>query len=237
MVRSVSICFVLVLFCFSMTARADRLQLANGDEIEGELLQMSGDTVKFRHEILGTFTVPRHQIHAIELGKQRGGERIMADGSKAPPETPEEVIDRLVNPDVNRAAVKQLEKGRKRHETPQGAVEQLRQEGVDAKMMGQLHGMLPGFGSPEVQKHFQDRVTGLMSGSLSINDIRNEAIDARDQLKELMDDLGPGGEALGGYYGILDGFIKKTDPDKPQSPPGIPPLAPEPITPQPIPPQ
>ena len=232
MTRSRTFCLALVLLSFPVTARGDRLQLANGDEVEGELLEMSADQVKFRHAILGTFTVPRHQIHAIELGKQRGNERIMADGSQAPAETPEEVIDRLVNPNVNPGAVRKMEKGRKRHATAQGVVEQLREEGVDAKTMGQLHAMLPGFGSPEVQKHFQDRVTGLMSGSLTINDIRNEAIDVRDQLKELMDDLGPGGEALGGYYGILDGFIQKTDPNAPLTLPGIPPLTPGPIPPQ-----
>ncbi len=80
----------------------------------------------------------------------------MADGSKAPPETPEQVIDRLVNPDVNPSAVEKLEQGRQQHTTPQGPVEQLRREGVDAKTMGHLHAILPGFGSPEVQKHFQD---------------------------------------------------------------------------------
>ena len=211
---------------------ADRLQLANGDEIEGELLEVSGGQIKFRHPVLGTFSVPRNQVHAIELGKQRGRNRIMADGTEAPPETPEEVIDRLVNPEMTPAKVKQLEKGAERHDTPQGAVEQLRREGVNAQMMGGLHGMLPGFGSPEVQDIFEDRVTGLMNGSLTINDIRNEAIDVRDQLKELMDDLGPGGEALRGYYGILDGFIQKTDPKAPRSVPGIKPLTPSPIPPQ-----
>lgn len=222
----------LMLLVAPAALRADRLQLANGDEIEGELLEMSGDEIKFRHPVLGTFTVKRNQVHAIELGEQRGGNRIMADGTEAPPETPEEVIDRLVNPEMTPAKVKQLEKGAERHKTPQGAVEQLRREGVNARMMGGLHSMLPGFGSPEVQKIFEDRVTGLMSGSLTINDIRDEAIDVRDQLKELMDDLGPGGEALRGYYGILDGFIQKTDPNAPLTVPGIEPLTPSPIPPQ-----
>lgn len=225
-------CIAVVLLSLPLTVRADRLQLSNGDEIEGELLEMSGDQVKFRHPILGTFTIPRQQVHAIELGEQRGGNRLLADGTTAPPETAEEVIDRLVNPDLNRAAVKEAEKGSQRHATPQDAVEQLRNEGVDAKRMSQLHSMVPGFGSPVVQQHFQDRVTGLMNGSLTINDIRNEAIDARDQLKELMDELGPGGEALRGYYGILDGFIEKTDPSAPRSTPGIPPLTPQPIPPR-----
>jgi hypothetical protein len=231
MPRRRRIIFGLLLASFPLVAHADRLQLANGDEIEGELLEVSGERVKFRHSILGTFTVPRQHIHAIELGKQRGGERIMADGSQAPPETPKEVIDRLINPDVKRQTVKTLERGHKRHATPQAAVEQLRQQGVDAKMMGQLHAMLPGFGSPEVQKHFQDRVNGLMSGSLSINDIRDEAIQVRDQLKELMDELGSDGQALGGYYGILDGFIQKTDPNAPRTVPGIAPRTPNPIPP------
>lgn len=89
MARFRTFCFAFVLLSFPINAHADRLQLANGDEIEGELLEMSSDQVKFRHAILGTLTVPRHQVHAVELGKQRGHERIMADGSTAPPETPE----------------------------------------------------------------------------------------------------------------------------------------------------
>lgn len=141
MIPSRACCIAVLLLSLPMTVRADRLQLSNGDEIEGELLEISANEVKFRHPILGTFTVPRHQIHAVELGKDRGGKRIM-------------------------------------------------------------------------------------------DDIRNEAIDARDQLKELMDELGPGGEALRGYYGILDGFIEKTDPNAPRSIPGIAPLTPKPIPPQ-----
>ena len=210
-------------------AHADRLQLANGDEIEGDLIEMKDGVIKFRHAILGTFTLPRDQVHAVEMGKERGGERIMADGSKAPPETPEEVMDRLINPEMNRRAVEELSKTGKKHATPEGAIEQLRREGVDGQTMNMLHGLLPGFGSPKVQSHFEDRVTGLMTGSLTVNDIRDEAIEVRGQLKELMDELGPSGQALQGYYGILDGFIEKTDPKKPMRPSGIAPLAPTPI--------
>ncbi len=212
--------------------QADRLQLSNGDEIEGDLIEMSGNTIKFRHSVLGELTVPRDRVHAVELGKERGGKRIMSDGSEAPPETPEEVMERLINPNLNEGSLKEIGKNAKRHPSPEDAVEQLRREGVSGKTMSQLHGLLPGFGSPKVQDHFQDRVTGLMTGSLTINDIREEAIDVRDQLEELMEELGPSGEALRGYHGILDGFIQKTDPEKPLTVPGIPPLTPKPIAPQ-----
>ena len=204
---------------------ADRLQLSNGDEIQGKLIEMTKGVIKFEHEVLGVFAVPRDRVHAVELGPKRGGNRITADGREVGPETPEQVIDRLVNPDMNPEAVKKLEKGAPRLATPQDAVDQLRREGVDAKTMTQLHSLLPGFGSPEVQDAFRGRVEGLMTGSLSINDLRNEAIEVRGQLQELMDDLGPNGAALGGYYGILDGFIKKTDPAKPLTPPIIKPRA------------
>jgi len=215
MIRAVPVTALLILFTVSVIpARADWLHLSSGDAIKGKLIEMSPQQVKFRHEVLGEITIPRDRVHAIVLGEFQGGERIMADGSKAEPETPQEVIDRLVNPEFDAKAVQKLERGAKRQSTPQDAVEQLRREGIDPQLTDQLHLMLPGFGSPKVQDHFQSRVQGLMDGSITINDIRNEAIDARDQLQVLMDDLGPSGAALQGYFGILDNFIKKTEPKK-----------------------
>ena len=58
-----------------------------------------------------------------------------------------------------------------------------------------------------------DRVGGLMSGRISIDDIRDDAIDARDQIRDLEKDLGPqASRALEGYLSILDGFIQETAP-------------------------
>jgi len=218
---------LLALTFLTLPVRADWLQLSNGDTFQGELMEMSLKEVKLKHEILGEITIPRDRVHAIVLGDFQAGKRVMADGTEAEPETPEEVIDRLVNPDFDSKAVQKLEQGAKRQKTPYDAVEQLRREGIDTKLTDSLHLMLPGFGSPKVQEHFHSRVDGLMNGSISINDIRNEAIDARDQLQVLMDELGPSGAALQGYFGILDNFIQKTDPKII----GPPPEAPTPTTP------
>ena len=58
-----------------------------------------------------------------------------------------------------------------------------------------------------------NRVGGLMLGRISIDDIRNDAIDARDQIRDLEKDLGPqASRALEGYLSILDGFIQETAP-------------------------
>jgi hypothetical protein len=78
--------------------------------------------------------------------------------------------------------------------------------------MNELRLRLPGFASPEVKSYFDDRVGGLISGAVSLEDIRQDAIGARDQLIDLKKDLGPDAAALDGYLGILEGFIRATAP-------------------------
>ena len=56
-------------------------------------------------------------------------------------------------------------------------------------------------------------VSGLLSGRLTVNDIRAEAKSAVDQLKELKRDLGEdGGGAFDGYLAILENFLRETAP-------------------------
>ena len=96
-----------------------------------------------------------------------------------------------------------------------------------AAELEKLKKQMPLLAAPEVQNYVNKLLGGLMSGSLSINDIRNEAIRARDETKAAIKDLGPEAEqALGGYLGILDRFIKETEPKSP------PPTAPQPTTPR-----
>lgn len=203
------------------SAQAEIIELHNGDIIQADLLQVTEKTLRIRHEVFGEVDIPRAKVHAIVMGdrKSPNAKKIKPDGSDAKQETPKEIIDRLVNKDFGPKAVKELEKDAKRQQTPQDAVEQLRREGIDPDLQRSLHLMLPGFGTPEVQGYFNSRVDGLMKGTLDIGDIRNDAIDARDQLKEIMDDLGQDGAALQGYYSILDNFIQKTKPAGEQSEP------------------
>ena len=220
-------------FCLFQTAslQADVIELDNGDVIHGTLLKIDEKTLRISNEILGEVNIPRARVHAIVLGHPTKGKRIKPDGSEAEQETPKQIIDRLVNKEFGPDSIKQLEKGAKRQPTPQDAVDQLRREGVDPELKRQLHMLLPGFGTPEVQGYFNSRVDGLMAGTMNIQNIRNDAINARDQLQEIMDDLGQDGVALRGYFSILDNFIKKTEPlngekaipqpeDKPGAKPG-----------------
>jgi hypothetical protein len=196
-----------------VSLHAEVIQLNSGETIHGKLLSVNDKTLKIRHEIFGDMEIPRDKVLAIVLGQLSDGKLVKPDGTDAEPETPKQVIDRLVNKEFGPKTVEQLEQGAKRQSTPQDAVDQLRREGVDPRLTDQLHLMLPGFGAPEVQDYFNGKVSGLMDGSVTLQDIRKDAINARDQLNEIMEDLGPDAAALQGYFSILDNFIKKTAPE------------------------
>jgi hypothetical protein len=69
--------------------------------------------------------------------------------------------------------------------------------------------------SPEAKKYFTDRVGGLMSGKVKIDDVRNDAKKVMKELEELKADLGDqSGAALDGYLSILNKFLDETEPDQ-----------------------
>lgn len=148
--------------------RADVVELDNGEVLRGDLIEMSAKDVKFRHEILGEITIPRDRIHAIVMPKaklKRGGVPRKAERSPdAGPETPKEVIDRLVNKEFDAESVRRMGEKAKQHNSPQDALEQLRREGVPAGLDDQLRLALPGFGAPKVQDYYGSRVRGLIDG-------------------------------------------------------------------------
>lgn len=224
-----SIFAMLVVFSVALPkVHAELIQLDSGETIQGEVLKITRTHLQLRHEIFGEIEIPRDRVHSIILGDPKTGKIIKPDGSDAKPETPAEVIDRLANKDFGPQAIERLEKGAKRQPIPEDAVEQLRREGVDPQLTDRLHLMLPGFGTPEVQSYFNGRVQGLMNGSITLQNIRDDAINARNQLHEIMEDLGPDAAALQGYYSILDNFIEKTAPPDPRPKPQYPSPAPDP---------
>ena len=66
-------------------------------------------------------------------------------------------------------------------------------------------------GSPEATRKYDEMVSGLLSGQLSVGDIRQQAQSAAAQLREMKRELGPeADESLDGYLQVLDSFIKET---------------------------
>jgi hypothetical protein len=65
---------------------------------------------------------------------------------------------------------------------------------------------------PEAKAKFQELFGGLMSGSLSVDDIRGQARSAVAQLKELKREAGDDTGLLDGYLTILEKFLGEAAP-------------------------
>lgn len=101
--------------------------------------------------------------------------------------------------------------------SPDDLLKQL--EGGNSPELEEIQKNLPLLAAPEVQGYFRKQVGGLIDGSITVNDIRKEAIRARDETKAAVKDLGPDAEAaLAPYLGILERFIRETEPKSAPTP-------------------
>ncbi|MEQ8790046.1 MAG: hypothetical protein RIC55_27365 [Pirellulaceae bacterium] len=220
MLRASSIVCTALLLAVSFTAaRADTLRLVNGDTISGKVVSVDDKNVTLQSDTLGRITLPRDKVAAMVFGDAPAASPDKQVDSAAPGDVkidkndkPEDIIRKLIPKGFNREAIEAMAAGAKRAVNPDDVIRQLREAGgVDPAIRRELSLKIPGFTAPAVQGYFDKQVNGLMSGDISLGDIRNDAVDVRDQLEKLKKDLGPSGEALNGYLDILNGFIQETD--------------------------
>jgi hypothetical protein len=216
-------CTALLLAVSFAAARGDTLRLANGDTINGKVIAVDDKNVTLESETFGRITLPRSKVVGLVFGDAPAASNVQAEA--APGEVridkgvkidkndkPEDIIRKLIPKGFDRKAIEKMAAGAKKATNPEDVIRQLREAGgVDPAIRRQLSLQIPGFTSPAVQSYFDEKVNGLMSGDLSLGDIRNDAVDVRDQLEALKKDLGPSGEALNGYLDILNGFIRETE--------------------------
>lgn len=181
----------LFLVC-AQQAAADSVQLLNGEVLKGKVLLLDDKKVSLESESLGKVTIAREKVATIILGDAKPP-ALAAEPKVGPaPAIPGSVED---------------------------AFKQLKGSGANPKDVSELQKLFPELASPEASKYFDETVKGVMSGKKNIQDIRNDAIKARDELKKLTDDLGPDVEAATKpYLNILEKFIRETTPnDEPKT--------------------
>ncbi len=67
---------------------------------------------------------------------------------------------------------------------------------------------------PEAQQKFNALVSGLLDGSITVQDVQREARTAAERVRALKKELGPDASfALDGYLAILDQFLKEAPPE------------------------
>jgi hypothetical protein len=190
---------------FVARARADMLELTNGDHYSGTIVAMDATNIQFRSEIQGLLTIPRTKIAAISL---RSPANVAAPGAGAsdPAGVTSAVISQLSSPP-------QMPLPRPAARTgpgPDAVISQLKQQGPDAGMMNQIQQQVFGQSSPEATEMFNNMIAGLASGTITVDNIRAQARDAIGQIEEAKKDLGGDsdtGSLLDGYAAILQRFV------------------------------
>ena len=185
-------CSVLLLSAAGFWLRADQVEMQNGDRYFGKVLSLTTNRVVMKSDVLGTVNLPRENVATISLGQNAA-----TNTSRAPAMTNGESGAPSValtngNPDLSGA---------------------FRQLGPNTNFIRQVQAQFLSGAGDEANNKFNGMVSGLLSGRLTVNDIRAEAKSAADQLKELKRDLGEdGGGALDGYLAILENFLRETAP-------------------------
>ena len=172
----------------SIFPRGDQVQMQNGDRYFGRVLSLNTNTLVLQSDVLGSVRLPRGKVALITLGTA----------------TPTNAAGAMGAPNNRPAA-------------PTNAVldlsASLRDLGANTNFIRQVQAQFLGDAGPEANNKFNEMVGGLMSGKLTLNDIRTEAKSAAAQLRDLKRDLGDdAGWALDGYLAILENFLRETAP-------------------------
>lgn len=182
------------IFAAAVWLRADQLQMQNGELFSGRVLSVSADAVVLESETLGKISVPRKKVASLAFGTNSIAPVTASNVShvSAPTNLPSAaalMVPATTNTDLSAA---------------------LHRPGMDMNFIQQIREQMLG-SSPAAASKYDEMVGGLMSGSLSLNDLRREAKAAADQIRELKHELGPeAGDALDGYLAQLNSFLKET---------------------------
>ena len=184
-------CAALVLFLAPGWLRADQVEMQNGDRYAGHVLSLNTNTVVLQSDVLGTLRLPRAKVAVITLGSMPANSPALPALTNAPG----------------------LALSTARTNKPPKLSPAFAQLGASTNLIQQVQKQFLSGAGPEANNKFNELLGGLMSGKLSLDDIRAEAKTAADQLRALKRE---GGEETGfatdAYLAILDHFLKETAP-------------------------
>jgi hypothetical protein len=175
-----------------LCARADQVEMQNGDRYVGNVISLSAETLVLQNEVLGTVQLPRSKVAHIRLGT---GPMAGAAALPSPPN------DKARAPSTARVAA------------ATNSPPALHQLGAHTNLIHQVQKQFLAGAGPEANQKFDELLNGLMSGKLNMDDLRAQAQSAADQLRAMKREGGQDpGLATDTYLTILDHFLKETAP-------------------------
>lgn len=180
-----------------LPVKADLLELTNGDHYRGIVISMTQSNLEFQSEIQGRVKLPRDKVAKITFHESAVSKPVAA----TPPTAAAPLI--LSGPNTPTQPASQAD----------AVVKQMREQGIDPKLINQVQQQIFGKASPEAAQKFNETMDGLISGKLNIQDIRAQAQNSLNQIKAARKELGDdAGEMLDGYAAILEKFVQETGP-------------------------
>ena len=167
--------------CLPFASRADEIEMKNGDRYVAKIVTLSNDVVVVQSDVLGTVTLPRSKVSSIRMGSN------FAPVAALPAPT----------------------RGGQTTATAASAVTP--PTTAQTNLIQQVQNQYLKDADPAAKAKFEELLSGLQSGRISVNDLRAQAQSVVTQLKTFKRDLGPeGDELLDGYLGVLEGFLQDT---------------------------
>lgn len=169
---------------------ADLVQMQNGDRYAGKILSMDTESVVMQSDVLGKITLPRTKVALLNLGSAP----IATLPKAAAPATNLQGAPAVVvtNGSADLASM-------------------FRQTGTNQPSVKAIREQYLLDAGPEANARFDELLGGVMSGKVTINDLRAQAKTAAEQLRGFKRDLGDDvGSEVDGYLSILDHFLAET---------------------------
>lgn len=171
-------------------AFADLVEMQNGDRYAGKVVSVDPGTVVLQSELLGTVKLPRGRVAHITFGSGATNSTMSALTTNNPSRRP---LARQTNTASNAPAIRQV--------------------GANTNLVQQVQQQFLREAGPEANAKFNELLGGLMSGKLTVADIRVQAKSAADQLRALKGEAGgTAAPELDGYLAILDKFLAESAP-------------------------
>ncbi|HEV2694847.1 MAG TPA: hypothetical protein VG347_18275 [Verrucomicrobiae bacterium] len=188
---------IIFLLAAALTVRADEVDMQNGDRYIGKVLSVSGDTVVLQSDILGKLNVPRKNVSALAFGTNAVVMAVQNTVRNTPAAGP-----------TNFSNLTGL--GTPGHNSPNPSAT-IHPVGAGTNVVNQIREQMLA-GSPAAAAKYDQMVSGLLSGSLNVDDVRREAQADVVQLRALKRDLGPDADdSIDGYLQVLDAFVKSSE--------------------------
>jgi hypothetical protein len=208
------LCAAVCVFIGVAATRADEVQMQNGDRYFGKVVSMSADTVLLNSEMLGQIKVPRKLVSSLSFGTNPPPvvSNLAAASLAAPVTGPTNAL--ILTGPVKPATPLGIPVVPGTNAAPADFASAFQRLGSNTNFVAQIRDQMLA-GNPQATAKFDTMVSGLMDGSLSVSDLRQQAKSSADQIRALKQQLGPDADSsLDGYLQILDEFVKQTDDTK-----------------------